>query len=184
MAQNYLPFPTSLNAEEALLVKVVLQDCIPCNVMCMAPHTMPRHSRYTHIHDFGSSLFVTITTRMHRDGTAHLDSFKALIEDTRRLLMKGVSLPVGHYPVSDTLSRVQTISTISPSTAPPPAGEIPIDDCTTSAATATPPPAQSDRPTEITFVEDATSAATATPPPAQSDRPSEITLTSVESMYN
>lgn len=48
MAQSYLPFPTVLNPAEALLVKAVLRDCLPCNLMCMAPHNMPRHCRYTH----------------------------------------------------------------------------------------------------------------------------------------
>ena len=48
MARDYHPFPTKLNDAEAKLVRGVLRDCAPCNIMCMAPHNVPGHSRYTH----------------------------------------------------------------------------------------------------------------------------------------
>lgn len=82
----------------------------------------------------GSSIYVTITTRVQETSIAHMDIFRALVEDTNRLLMvsiqraeveavtvsivptdylvrqKGVILPIGHYPVSDPLHSGRTVS--------------------------------------------------------------------------
>ncbi|KAI1782444.1 hypothetical protein LXA43DRAFT_1068774 [Ganoderma leucocontextum] len=153
MAQVYRPFPTTLNPAEAFMVELVLQECIPCNLMCMAPHNMPRHSRYTHVHDCGSSIFVTILIGAEGNGTVRSDLFKALIEDAGRLLMKGASLPVGHYPVSGISSDVQTVP---PSTALHRGGEVPAASSTNNiaAAASRPVPLPSTLPGEFNTLSD------------------------------
>ncbi|KAI0349031.1 hypothetical protein OH77DRAFT_1432421 [Trametes cingulata] len=103
MATQYLPFTTSLPERLAYAVCSILRTCVACNAMCMQPGP-PGHVRYQHTHQVQDQLIcIVVVLESQGRGPSH-PYYMILTTSVGTLETRGVRVPAGHFPVTDSTS--------------------------------------------------------------------------------
>ncbi|KAI0702107.1 hypothetical protein C8Q76DRAFT_802401 [Earliella scabrosa] len=98
MTSYYTPFETDTSAVHAHIIWHVLKDCITCNIMCMRPHTIPNHVRYSHAHKVqGHYVVIRVSSLPLWRGPE--SEYYVLTTNIETKAAFGISVPVGRYPI-------------------------------------------------------------------------------------